>query len=113
MRSFESGATRDSEGDKLDYEGFISPLVLRRYAQYMHGHRRQVDGSLRDSDNWQKGIPRDVYMKSLIRHTFDLWLFHRGWTVKETLENLLCAIMFNAMGFLHELLRRQSRGING
>ncbi len=106
MRNFESGATRDSEGDKLDYEGFISPLVLRRYAQYMHGHRKQADGSLRDSDNWQKGIPKDVYMKSLIRHTIDLWGCHRGTTVQEYFEDLLCAIMFNAMGLLREILRR-------
>ena len=117
MRNFESGATRDSEGDKLDYEGFISPLVLRRYAQYMHTHRRQADGSLRDPDNWQKGIPWHVYVKSLVRHTMDLWWLHRrasevsevvraSATCKNAFEDLLCAIMFNSMGLLYELQRK-------
>ena len=107
MRNFESGATRDSEGDKLDYEGFLSPLVRRRYAEDMHVHRHQADGSLRDPDNWQKGIPWNVYMKSLIRHAFDLWWLHREESEdKGTFENLLCAIMFNAMGLLREVLRR-------
>jgi hypothetical protein len=106
MRNFESGATRDSEEDKLDYEGFLSPLVLRRYAQYMHTHRKQADGSLRDSDNWQKGIPPKVYMKSLIRHTFDLWHLRRNLPAdQDDFENLLCAIMFNSMGLLYESQR--------
>ncbi len=56
-REFISGATRNSEEGKLDYEGFLSPLALARYAQYMHRHRELEDGTLRASDNWQKGIP--------------------------------------------------------
>jgi len=32
MRQFESGATRDTEDGKLDYEGFLSPAVLLRFA---------------------------------------------------------------------------------
>jgi hypothetical protein len=64
MREFETGATRNPEEGKLDYEGFLSPLVLECYAKYMHEHRLQSDGKLRDSDNWQKGIPKEVYMKS-------------------------------------------------
>ena len=54
MRTFDTGATRDSDNDKLDYEGFLSPLVLRRYAEYLHKHRKQSDGKIRTSDNWQK-----------------------------------------------------------
>ena len=54
MRTFKSGATRDDDAEKFDYEGFLSPLVIRRYAEYMHGHRKQVDGKMRDSDNCQK-----------------------------------------------------------
>jgi len=46
-----TGATRDVDNDKYDYEGFLSPIVLHRYAQYMHKHRLQSDGELRDSDN--------------------------------------------------------------
>ena len=104
MRVFDSGATRDSDDDKLDFEGFFSPVVLLRYGEYMHQHRLQSDGSLRASDNWQRGVPRAQYLKSLLRHTLDLWLLHRGHPARDTLENTLCAIIFNAMGYLHETL---------
>lgn len=105
IRKFDTGATRDTAQDKPDYEGFLCPLVIERYGEYMHGHRKQSDGSLRDSDNWQKGIPREVYMKSLWRHFHDLWKLHRGHLAKDTLENVLCAILFNVMGYLHETLK--------
>ena len=103
MRIFDTGATRDSEEGKLDYEGFLSPLVLRRYAKYLNEHRVQADGKLRDSDNWQKGIPLNAYMKSMWRHFMDLWTNHRGYIGTERIEDTLCAIIFNASGYLHEL----------
>jgi hypothetical protein len=40
MRQFISGATRDSEEGKFDYEGFYSPLVIKRFSQYMNKHRQ-------------------------------------------------------------------------
>jgi hypothetical protein len=105
MREFETGATRDDEGDKLDYEGFLSPVVLECYARYMHEHRKQSDGELRSGDNWQKGIPKDAYMKSLIRHIFALWYTYRTDGCNGIpLEESLCAIIFNAQGLLFELL---------
>lgn len=104
MRTFETGATRDSDDNKLDYEGFLSPVVLKRFAEYMHRHRTQADGQLRDSDNWQKGIPRDAYMKSLFRHFMDVWSCHRGIGSDEQLEEALCAMLFNVQGYLHEYL---------
>lgn len=106
VRCFPSGATRDSEDGKLDYEGFLSPLALEAYAQYMHMHRKQSDGTLRSSDNWQKGIPSDVYMKSMWRHFMEVWQHHRAGAKNEmALEFALCAVLFNAFGYLHELLR--------
>lgn len=105
MREFESGATRDSEEGKLDYEGFLSPLALEAYARYLHRHRVQADGKLRASDNWQKGIPRAVYMKSLWRHLVAAWRCHRGLGSADALEEALCGILFNAFGYLHELRR--------
>lgn len=109
-RVFESGAYRDGDREKLDYEGFFSPLVLRRRAEYMHKHRVQSNGELRESDNWQKGIPIEEYMKSLFRHFMELWSLHRGdgadgESYIDDLENALCAVMFNAEGYLHELLK--------
>ena len=103
LRTFATGATRDTAQGKLDYEGFLNPLVLRRYAEFMHKNRVQPDGSYRDSDNWQLGIPKEAYMKSLFRHFMDVWLIHRGGT--EMNQEALCAIMFNAMGYLLEVLK--------
>ena len=111
MREFETGATRDQDETKPDYEGFLSPLVIARYAEYMHKNRVQADGSLRASDNWQKGIPFPAYMKSGFRHFMDWWRLHRQPATAETvdaLEETLCAVMFNVMGYLHELLKRRS-----
>lgn len=108
MREFDTGATRDSDENKFDYEGFLSPAVLERYAEYMHKHRKQADGKLRDADNWQKGIPKTAYMKSAWRHFFDIWKEHRGVATKEGLEDALCALLFNIMGYLHETLKEKN-----
>lgn len=117
VRTFSTGATRDTSEGKNDYEGFLSPLVIEAYGDYMQEHQRQSDGSIRPSDNWQKGMPFDVYMKSLLRHVIDFWKLHRGYSVKAELRGgvwvlptkrtLLCSILFNAMGYLHELLKAE------
>lgn len=107
VREFASGATRSPLGDKLQYEGFLSPVALQRFAQYMHEHRRQADGNLRPADNWQSGIPLSSYMDSMARHFFDVWLHHRGFPERaaEPLEVALCGLMFNVQGYLHETLK--------
>ena len=107
MRQFTTGATRDSDDDKYDYEGFLSPLVLKRFAQYMHKHRLQADGKLRTSDNWQRGIEKDAYIKSASRHYMDWRLHHDklSYAANEPIEEALCALLFNTMGYLFELLR--------
>ena len=107
MKIFDTGASRGSDDTKLDYEAFLSPLSLQRYAEYLHKHRVQADGQLRDSDNWQKGIPFPAYMKSLWRHFHAVWMAHRGWETTTNLEEDLCAVMFNAQGYLHELLKQK------
>lgn len=106
VETFHTGATRSASATKVDYEGFISPLVVEAYGRFMHFHRELEDGSLRESDNWQKGIPLNNYMKSLLRHVVSLWRWHRGGhLVRETVTWTLCAIIFNASGYLHELLK--------
>ena len=112
VRTFSSGATRHADDKKYDYEGFLSPWAIRRYGEYMHAHRVQADGTKRDSDNWQKGIPIDQYMKSLLRHVFDVHSIHRGLKTFDTkdgeeigIEDALCGVIFNAFGFLHERLK--------
>src|SRR3990167_2688002 len=106
IRTFGSGATRDTDEGKLDWEGFISPVAMRYFAEYMHRNRYQSDGTLRDADNWQKGMPRRQYMKSLIRHTWALWCNWRSEEGSQGLRkatDLLCAIIFNAQGLLLEI----------
>jgi len=105
MRQFNTGATRDSEEGKFDYEGFYNPLVVKRFGQYMDKHRKQADGKLRDSDNWQKGIPKDAYIKSAWRHFMDWWMEHRGYKSRDGLEDALCALLFNVQGYLFEILK--------
>lgn len=107
MHEFKTGATRSAETGKLDYEGFYSPLVVLRFAEYMNVHRVQADGGLRESDNWTKGMNRRRYVKSLWRHMMDVWLTMRGFeqcATTQDLEEALCACLFNVQGLLHEVL---------
>jgi len=107
MTGFASGATRSADDDKLDVEGFYHPAVMRRYAQYLHKHRKQADGKMRGSDNWQRGLPIPRYVKSLLRHMLDLWLHHRGQghlAEYDDEEDCICAVLFNAQGLLLEKL---------
>ena len=115
MRTFDTGATRDSDQDKIDYDGFISPLVLERFGQYMHQHRLQADGQMRASDNWQKGIPIAQYMKSKWRHFVDTWKWVRGVrpAPAASMEDSLCAELFNTMGLLHEVLKAKQENPDG
>jgi len=108
-RYFPSGAYRDVDDTKIDYEGFLNPLVLQRFGEYMNHHRVQSDGKLRDSDNWQSGIPKEVYMKSMLRHVHDAWMENRGYESREGMEDALCGIMFNSMGMLLEILNEHRR----
>ncbi len=111
VRTFKTGATRDTEEGKLKYTGFLDPVVLRRYAEYMHEHRTQKDGTVRDADNWKLGMPLDSYIDSGVRHLFDLWgLFEvqrltlgLGQPTKEELD-LCSAVMFNIMGYMYQRL---------
>lgn len=112
MRDFETGATRNDGDHKFDYEGFICPQSDHEFAKYMHSHRKQADGQMRDADNWQKGIPKEVYIKSLTRHMKDLNRLWDGWTVFDPDDNhevdmleLLQAIRFNQQGLTHEILK--------
>ncbi len=110
LREFPTGATRDSTEGKLEYAGFLHPLVLKRFAEYMHLHRVQKNGSVRDSDNWQKGIPVEVYEQSLMRHFMDVWLHLRGVGehANEDYQTALCGLFFNTQGLLFEELTKTS-----
>lgn len=106
IRTFDTGATRSPLGDKLQYEGYLSPLVLQRFAQYMRKHQVQSDGNVRPADNWQKGIPLESLIDSGTRHYMDWWLHHRGYNGNacEPIEEALCALMFNVMAYLKHVM---------
>ncbi|MBB3227016.1 hypothetical protein FHW69_001617 [Luteibacter sp. Sphag1AF] len=108
VRQFDTGATRDEDAGKIDFEGFLSPLTIRAYGEYMNRHRQLPDGSQRASDNWQLGIGREVYMKSLWRHFFAVWEENRGIATPDGLVENLCAVLFNASGMLHEVLKAKA-----
>ncbi len=107
MREFETGATRDDDASKIDPEGFMSPRVVKVFCQYMQRHRKQADGTMRDSDNWQKGIPYEQYLKSAWRHFLEVWIIHRGADRYPDLEEELCALKFNVDGMLHEISKER------
>lgn len=117
IRTFGTGATRNLDDSKNDYEGFLSPTVIKAFGDYMTSHRKQKDGTTRDSDNWQKGIPIDVYMKSMFRHFMDVWTIHRGGTAispdsgeQVDLVEALNAMLFNVQGMMHETLKERGDG---
>lgn len=119
VRQFATGATRSSDEGKIDYEGFISIPAWHSYGLYMNKHRLQPDGTLRDSNNWKKGMPLTgdgSYIKALFRHVVELVGLMAGFTAERILRELpkathderlvdtACAVLFNAQGFLHELV---------
>lgn len=112
MRKFGTGATRNSDAGRPDYEGFLSPLVLEFYGEYMQKHRVQADGTERASDNWQKGLPLTAYIKGAWRHFMHFWTRHRGYPVRDSkaaanIKEDLAALLFNISGYLHELLKAE------
>ena len=113
VREFSTGASRGTKEGKLEFTGFFSPLVLHRVAQYMDKHRVMDDGSLRDPDNWQKGMPIEEYMASMWRHFFDVWAIQRGYGANvgagDDPEEALCALFFNVQGMLHEVIQQNER----
>ena len=113
QREFDTGATRSSQKGRIDPEGFLSPLSIERYCEYLLKHQVQADGNVRESDNWQKGMPRSSSIKGMWRHFLHFWQRHRGWPVNDpkaaaNIEEDLCAIIFNAQTYLHEVLREQA-----
>ena len=109
VRIFNSGATRDNNEGKLEFARFMSPIVLKRFAEYMDLHRKQTDGNLREPDNWMNLFGdkhEDVCLDSLFRHVMDVWLINKGFQTeaREDIEPALCANLFNAQAWLFKVL---------
>lgn len=101
----ESGVVRSNDADKLDYEGFVSPLVLEAFAKYMHVNRIQPDGKLRASDNWQGGLEYERWVKSSYRHYIDFLKVHDGVPVEEGELAAASGVLFNIMGWMLDKIR--------
>lgn len=106
MREFSTGATRDTDAGKLDYRGFLSARAIKVFAEYMHSHRRQANGSVRAADNWKLGIPVSVYVESLSRHMVEFWIAIEEGDYEKA-DAISPAIWFNIQGYIHE--RSKSR----
>lgn len=111
IRTFDTGATRDTDEGKHDYYGYRSSLVTKRFGEYMTKHRQQPDGSMRGSDNWKKGLPAKESVRSLDRHVEDVKLFFEGYPLeaREGIEEALCAVIFNAQSILLEVLEGRTK----
>ena len=111
IRTFKTGATRNTEEGKLDFEAYFSPAVLERRAQYMKKHTIQSDGKSRSGDNWQHLFGDEHYnvcMKSALRHLHHWWTAHRtNPKPGEDIEEAICALMFNAEAYLFKLLQEK------
>lgn len=112
-RVFPSGAIRNNSEGKFDYSGFINPAVENSFARYMHKHREMEDGTYRNSDDWQFGIPSEELIKCLMRHIIDVHLLNRGYEVidengeKVDLEECLNAVKFNVNAYILNLINNK------
>lgn len=115
VRTFDTGATRSPLGDKLCYSRFFDPRVLKLRAEYMHRHRTQTDGKLREPDNWKRGIDQASYVDSLMRHFMDVWLWAAGYQdeMTEDIKTAIIACMFNLEGLLHEIMKEEAEQRGG
>lgn len=114
IRAFETGATRDTVAGKLSYMKALSPEVLEAYVIYLDKHRKQSDGSMREFDNWKRGIDKWTYLDSLLRHDKAVWNLMLGYEVSDnhgpvTLLDSLMAVIFNAMGMAYEILIEEGK----
>lgn len=107
LRLFATGANRNLDTGKLDFDGFLHPAFIEAFGTYMHFNRHLENGDLRDSDNWQKGIPTDVCRKSMWRHFLDAWKALRGHTVQENIIWALMGLAFNVQCITVNLLKEE------
>lgn len=84
-QGFETGAVRDTAEGKPRLE-LISPIFLSRLGEWL------AKGAAKyAARNWEKGIPTDRSMASLMRHTND---YREGKRDEDHLAAIACNIMF-------------------
>lgn len=86
---YDTGAVREADPNKPALEG-ISPYALIRLGALLTKANAKY-GSYR---NWEKGIPVTRYIGGILRHTL-------AYMMRDTSEDHLAAIMWNAMAIIH------------
>lgn len=108
IRTFDTGATRDTATGKFELAKYLSPAFINGFARYMNKHQVQSNGERRAGDNWQLGMPEETCLESLRRHEHDFWAILRGWTVRDekgaevTLEDAAYGLVFNIQIIMHQ-----------
>lgn len=87
-RTFETGAIRDSN------EGKPRPDLISPYFTERLGYRLAEGAKKYGANNWQKGIPDEVFLESLERHLV-------AYKMGKKDEDHEAAIAFNIMGIIH------------
>ena len=96
-RKFSTGAVRDVVDEKLRFNMYNSPLVEYRFAKYMLANAKKYG-----EGNWKKGIPKEVYLESLLRHVMALWLKEECGIDDGTSSDHASGVRFNIDGFMQE-----------
>ena len=109
LRMSESGAIRNSDIGKINYQGALSPLILEAYGKYIEKHSNLPDGTKRNNKNWQNlfGTPeehRQVCIESAWRHFIDLLKEHDGYNSQDGIDEALGGLMFNIQAYWFSLL---------
>jgi len=97
VRTFKTGAIRDTEDNKFDFIETVSWTAFDRFAGYMTGKKKKYGAG-----NFKKGIDIESYERSLMRHISKYLRnkYENGNDEKE--EDHLSAIIFNVFGIIHE-----------
>lgn len=96
ITTFKSGAIRDNQEGKPDFNETISWTAFNRYAKYMTGKKAKYGAG-----NFKKGIPTSSYVASMLRHV-DKWMRNTYENGQDELnEDHLSAIVFNVFGIMH------------
>jgi|SRR5690606_29218138 len=112
LRMSESGAIRNSDVGKINYQGALSPLILEAYGKYIEKHSLLPDGTRRNNKNWQKlfGTPeehRQVCIESAWRHFIDLLMEHDGYESRDGIDEALGGLMFNIQAYWFSILKER------
>ncbi len=112
IRTFDTGATRDTDEGKPRYHAYTCPLVEQKRGEYMLKHQKQGD-TIRPADNWKKRMPLEEILESLIRHVKDLELHHDGYTDQcreSDIHEILGGIWANATFYHHGICQDERKG---